>query len=140
MALTDEQRHLVTISFARLVPISSEATSAFYNRLWEIAPETKALFHSVDMTQQGMKLMQTLGIAVRALHDLNSIAPFLTDLGKRHIAYGVTTDQFDLVKAALLWMIEECLAEDFSPATHEAWTAAYDLIASITMSAYEPST
>ena len=137
MVLTDQQRQLVTDSFARLVPLSNEATAVFYNRLWEIAPETKSLFHTSDMTQQGLKLMQTLGVSVRALHNPDSLVPLLQDLSKRHIGYGVTKEQFEPVKSALLWMIEHCLESDFTYETREAWIAAYDLIATITISAYE---
>jgi hemoglobin-like flavoprotein len=137
MSMTNQQRQIVTESFARLVPITSEATAMFYNRLWEIAPETKSLFQSTDMAHQGVKLMQTLGMSVRALHDPDSIVPLLRDLGRRHIDYGVTRDQFDLVKSALLWMIQGCLGQDFTPEVQEAWIAAYDLIASMTVSAYE---
>jgi hemoglobin-like flavoprotein len=137
MLLTDQQRQLVTVTFARLVPISNEAAALFYKRLWEIAPETKSLFHTADMTQQGMKLMQTLGLSVRALHDPDSLVPLLRDLGKRHISYGVTKDQYELVKTALLWMIENSLGKDFTADTRDAWMAAYDLIASIAISAYD---
>ena len=136
MALTDEQRHLVTTSFARLVPITTDATTIFYERLWNLAPETRALFQAADMSQQGLKLMQTLGVAVRALHDLDSIRPFLHDLGRRHQGYGVTKAQFEPVRSALLWMIEQCLKEEFTPETRQAWNAAYDLIASMTMEGF----
>lgn len=84
-----------------------------------------------------MKLMQTLGVAVRALHDLDAISPFLQDLGKCHIRYGVSKDQYELVKVALLSMRENCLEQDYTPEMQEAWIAAYDLIAGITTSAYE---
>ncbi|MBK8020892.1 MAG: hemin receptor [Chloroflexi bacterium] len=136
MTLTDEQRQLVTSSFARLVPITAAATSIFYSRLWDLAPETRPLFRSADMTQQGLKLMQTLGVAVRALHDLDSIRPFLHDLGRRHQGYGVTKEQFEPVRSALLWMIEQCLKDEFSPATRQAWSAAYDLIADMTIEGF----
>lgn len=137
VALTDQQRQIVVETFSRLIPISEHAAAMFYDRLWEIAPETRSLFHATDMPQQGMKLMQTLGIAVRALHDIDSIVPLLHDLGARHIRYGVTVDQFALVKDALLWMIAQTLGEDYTPEVHEAWSDAFDLITSITVSAYE---
>ncbi len=137
MSLTDHQRRLVSESFAQLVPITQEATTVFYDHLWRIAPETKSLFHTDDMQQQGIKLMQTLGIAVRAIHDLNSIGSFLYDLGQRHIAYGVSKDQFDLVRSALLAMIEHCLGAEFTPEVREAWDITYTLITDLTLTAYD---
>lgn len=137
MSMTDQQRQLVTESFAHLVPISEEAAAMFYERLWEIAPETKALFQHVEMRQQGLKLMQTLGVTVRSLHDLDNISPMLYELGQRHIGYGVGKEQYDLVKDALLWMIENVLGATYTPEVQAAWDAAYDLIASLTLRAYD---
>jgi len=139
MTLTDHQRQLVMDSFSRLVPISNEAASLFYHRLWEIAPETRPMFGSTDMTAQGTKLMQTLGVSVRALHDPDGIRPFLLELGQRHIGYGVSKEQYASVGLALLWMIERSLGDDFTPELHDAWTAAYDLISEMTRSAYNQS-
>lgn len=137
--LTEEQRILVTESFASLVPITNEAVAIFYSYLWEIAPETKALFANSDMTQLGTKLMQTLGVAVRALHDQDTIVPFLRDLGMRHMGYGIRKEQYTLVELALLRMIERCLGDNFTPQVHDAWVAAYAYIAEITTSVYEDS-
>ena len=137
MPLTVEQQQLVTLSFAQIVPITHQATELFYQRLWEIAPETRAMFKSTDMETQGMKLMQTLGVAVRALHDLSGIDLFLYDLGQRHISYGVNKAQFALVKVALLWMLEQCLEDEFTPNMRDAWDAAYDLIADSTLRAFQ---
>lgn len=137
MALTDQQRRLVSESFAQLVPITQEATAVFYDHLWSIAPETKSLFQIDDMQQQGIKLMQTLGIAVRAIHDLQTIAPYLNELGQRHIHYGVSKDQFDLVRSALLAMIEHCLGAGFTPEVREAWNITYTLITDLTLTAYD---
>jgi hemoglobin-like flavoprotein len=46
-------------------------------------------------------------------------------------------EQFESVKAALLWMIEQCIGADFTAETRDAWIAAYDLIAGITLSAFD---
>lgn len=137
MTLTDDQVRLLTESFARLVPMSTEAAALFYGRLWEIAPETKSLFKNVDMNEQGIKLMQMLGVTVRALHNPDSVVPLLRDLGTRHIDYGVTREHYQLLGDALLWMIEQCLREDFSPEIRAAWIAGYDLMASIAITVYE---
>ncbi len=137
MALTDDQFRLLTESFARLVPASEEAAVLFYKRLWEIAPETKVLFKTDDVAEQGMKIMQMLGVTIRSLNDASTVTPLLHELGKRHIDYGVTREQYALVGDALLWMIEQCLREDFTPEVRAAWIAGYDLMTSMAISAYE---
>lgn len=137
MSVTDRQKQLVTETFARVGPISDEAASMFYSRLWEIAPETKSLFSSTDMRQQGMKLIQTIGIAVKSLDNLDSIVPVVRDLGRRHIAYGVTREQYTIVGEALLWTLEQALGADFTPEVRDAWASVYGVLSSVATSAYE---
>lgn len=137
MSLTDAEKLLVTESFAKVAPISEKAAELFYNRLWEIDPETKTLFKSTNMREQGRKLMQTLATAVGALHNLEGIVPVVQQLGKRHIAYGVKKEQYDTVGQALIWTLEQGLGADFTPETRDAWVKVYGLLASVATSAYE---
>ena len=67
MAITPKQSQLVQDSFAKVVPIADQAAEMFYNRLWEISPETRAMFKHTDMKKQGNKLMQMIGTAVAGL-------------------------------------------------------------------------
>lgn len=137
MALSDEQKRLVTESFAKVAPISDKAAELFYGRLWEIDPTTKPLFKATNMQEQGMKLMQTLGTAVGALYDLDSLVPVVKDLGKRHIAYGVSKAQYESVGAALLWTLEQGLGDDWTPEVQEAWTEVYTVLADVATTAYD---
>jgi hemoglobin-like flavoprotein len=135
--LSDQQRDLVAQSFALLVPISDQAATLFYERLWALAPETRAMFGTTDMAAQRMKLMQTLGMAVRALHNIEEVAPLMLDLGKRHLDYGVTRAQYAYVKTALLGMIAHCMGDEYTPEIDAAWNAAYDLIATMATRVYD---
>jgi hemoglobin-like flavoprotein len=136
MSLSDHEKMLVTESFAKVAPISEQAAQLFYNRLWEIDPSTKMLFKSTDMKEQGRKLMQTLAVAVGGLHNLDDIVPAVEQLGRRHIAYGVTKEQYGTVGTALLWTLEQGLGADFTPETKEAWTKVYTLLAEVATRAY----
>ena len=42
--MTPDQVKLVQQSFARVVPISEQAAAIFYDRLFEVAPQVKAMF------------------------------------------------------------------------------------------------
>lgn len=137
MALTDEQKLMVTDSFAKVAPIAETAAELFYGRLFEIDPETKPLFKKTDMKEQGRKLMQTLATAVGALYSLEQIIPVIEDLGRRHIAYGVKKEQYATVGEALLWTLEQGLGEDFTPEVKEAWTEVYGVLASVATSVYD---
>ena len=136
MSLTDTEKQLITESFAKVAPISETAAELFYNRLWELDPDTKTLFKTTDMKEQGRKLMQTLATAVGALHNLDAIVPVVEQLGKRHIAYGVKETHYATVGAALLWTLDQGLGQDFTPEVKEAWTKVYGILAGVATRAY----
>ena len=128
--MTPQQIDLVQASFKKVVPIAGTAADLFYDRLFEIAPEVRALFPD-DMTEQKKKLMAMLGTAVASLHKLDTILPAVQALGQRHKGYGVTADQYAPVGAALLWTLEKGLGPDFTPETKAAWTEAYTALAGV---------
>ena len=128
--MTPQQVELVQTSFKKVVPIATTAAELFYNRLFEIAPETRAMFPK-DLTEQKGKLMSMLGTAVTNLHKLDTILPAVKDLGQRHKGYGVTAAHYAPVGAALLWTLEKGLGRDFTPEVKAAWTETYTALAGV---------
>lgn len=133
--MTPDQASVVQSSFRQVVPIAQAAAELFYNRLFEIAPETKPLFAKADMAEQGRKLMATLGVVVAALKRPEEVVPAAEALARRHVGYGVTEAQYGAVGAALLWTLRQGLGEAFTPEVEAAWTAAYDLLAGVMIAA-----
>ena len=127
--MTTEQIRLVQTSFAQVAPIAPQAAALFYGRLFELDPGLRPLFKS-DLTDQGRKLMQMIGVAVNGLTRLDDIVPAVKQLGVRHATYGVKDEHYDTVGAALLWTLGQGLGDGFTPQVSEAWTEAYTLLAS----------
>ena len=92
----------------KLVAPTSQAAALFYGRLFEIAPAVKPLLRG-DMTEQGCKLMATLGVVVNSLGNLEAVLPAASALAKRHVDYGVKAADYTPVGAALLWTLEQNL-------------------------------
>lgn len=126
--MTNEQIQLVTASFKKIEPIADKAAAIFYDRLFETDPGLRSLFKG-DISEQGQKLMQMIGVAVRGLSRIDEIAPALRSLGARHAGYGVDDSHYDTVGATLLWTLAKGLGSDFTAETKEAWAAAYSLLA-----------
>jgi nitric oxide dioxygenase len=122
--MTPEQVTLVQESFAKVAPISGQAAVMFYDRLFEIAPQVKAMFPA-DLTEQRKKLMATLAVVVNGLANLESVLPAASALAQRHVGYGARPEHYPVVGAALLWTLEKGLGEAWTPEVAEAWTAAY---------------
>jgi hemoglobin-like flavoprotein len=125
--MTPDQIKAIQESFAKVAPISEQAAMLFYGRLFEIAPALKPLFRG-DMTEQGRKLMATLGVVVNGLANLESVLPAASALAKRHVDYGVEAADYAPVGAALLWTLERGLGEQWTPRLAAAWTDAYTLL------------
>ena len=137
--MTPEQIKLVQTSFSKVAPISDQAAVLFYDRLFEIAPQVKALFPT-DMTEQRRKLMSTLAIVVSGLSDLPSILPAASALATRHVAYGAKPEHYPVVGGALLFTLEKGLGADWTPELAAAWTAAYGTLSTFMITeAYEGS-
>ena len=126
--MTPEQIGLVQNSFKKVVPIAGTAADLFYDRLFAIAPEVRPLFPE-DISEQKKKLIAMLATAVTNLHQVDTILPVVQNLGRRHVAYGVTAQHYEPVGAALLWTLEQGLGPDFTPPVKAAWTEAYVTLA-----------
>lgn len=129
-SLTREQIALVQESFSQVEAAGPHIADAFYDRLFEIAPQVRTLF-PVDLSDQKGKLLAVLAAAVLSLHKIEAVVPVLKDLGRRHVNYGVEAEHYAPAGEALLWALERVLGDDFSPATKAAWTAAYKKVAGV---------
>ena len=132
--MTNEQIKLVQDSFRQVGPIAETAAQIFYARLFELDPDLELLFKG-NLSEQGRKLMQMLGLAVNSLHRMEQLLPVVRSLGTRHIAYGVRDKDYGTVGQALLWTLRKGLGEGFTPDVEEAWTAVYGTLASEMQSA-----
>ncbi|MEM7811626.1 MAG: globin family protein [Planctomycetota bacterium] len=138
--LTQEQIALVQENWKAVVPIKEVAAEIFYGRLFELDPTLKELFPD-DMAEQGKKLMQTLGVAVGSLRDLEGLVPVVQDLGRRHVDYKVTSEMYSTVGQALLDTLEKGLGDAFTPEAKEAWTEVYVTLSTVMIEAadgYQP--
>jgi hemoglobin-like flavoprotein len=137
--MTPDQIKAIQESFAKVAPISEQAATLFYGRLFEIAPSVAPLFRG-DMQEQGRKLMATLAVVVNGLSNLETILPAASALAKRHVGYGVTAGDYAPVGEALLWTLERGLGAQWTLELAAAWTAAYGVVSEFMIGeAYERS-
>jgi len=127
--MTPENIALVKTSWQQVLPIQKAAAELFYGRLFELDPSLRPLFRG-DMAEQGRKLMTMINTVVMSLDRLGPMLGAIEDLGRRHVAYGVTEAHYDTVGSALLWTLGKGLGEQFTPAVQAAWAQAYDTLAS----------
>ena len=122
--MTPEQILLVRLTFAQVMTNEMEAGRLFYDRLFTIAPDTRAMFKP-DIKSQAGKLMNSLAITISNLRNPGGLEHILEGLGRRHAKYGVRDRHYDQVREALLWMLEKRLGDAFTVEAKTAWSILY---------------
>jgi hemoglobin-like flavoprotein len=135
--ITPAQKQIIETTFTQIAAQSDEVAATFYGRLFELFPETRAMFKT-DMRTQGRALMQMLAVAVHSLDRMDNLVPAVEALGKRHAGYGVTKEQYAVVGNVLLWTLQQKLGSACTLEVLDAWGAVYTLLADVaTAHAYE---
>lgn len=129
--MTPEREQLVRSTWNRFAPQAADHARFFYDKLFELDPDCRAMFNTARMDEQRHRLMESLGQLVAELHDPDRLVPDLVVLGKRHVVYGVRDSDYDAAGVALLWTLEKALGDEFTPEARSAWTEAYHSIASV---------
>src|SRR5580698_7250977 len=93
-------------SFAKVALTTEAAAGLFYDPLFGIAPQMRAMFPD-DMIEQRRKLMAMLAGVVKGLGNLEQVLPAAGALAKRHVSYGAKAQHYPVVGAALLWTLEK---------------------------------
>ena len=127
--MTPREIEIVQQTFEKVRPIAT-AADLFYGKLFELDPSLKALFKG-SMREQGKMLMNMLAAAVNGLSNASALVPVLTDLGRRHTAYGVMDRHYVTVGSALIWTLHQGMGKDFTDEVRDAWCAAYELMAGV---------
>jgi hemoglobin-like flavoprotein len=138
--MTPRQIRLLQRSLAVIQPIADRVGTTFYERLFECAPEVRAMFKG-DIELQQRTLMNVFGefvklhlrslltLPVTAANNPEVSIPGIAPLAQRHGEYGVVPGHFIAAKHALFWSFTRHLRDEFDPETLHAWSEAFDMIA-----------
>jgi hemoglobin-like flavoprotein len=135
--LSVENKALVRSTFEIILADSNTFTQVFYNRLFQLLPEARPLFHS-NMDEQGPKLISMLVMLVRQLDQPETLVPGLQQLALRHVGYGVKREHYTAAGEALLWSLEKQTGSAFTAEVKSAWLGVYQFVTGVCIqAAYE---
>jgi NAD(P)H-flavin reductase len=123
-------------SFDKVASFGDEVPLFFYSHLFLSHPETRAMF-PVSMMQQRDRLFRALGHIVAKVDDLDTLVPFLQQLGRDHRKFGTLAAHYPAVGASLLATLQEYAGDDWTPELAADWTAAYGVVAEVMSAAAE---
>jgi len=137
--MTPDQAKIVADSFSKLESRLPELGAAVYDRLFDVAPETRAMFKG-DIRAQHSKLVNIIvefvKIRSRSQHFLpvtgssgGAVVPGINRLRSGHEAAGVKVEHYALMRKAILNSLAAMLGDRFDNKAAEAWGAAFDMLA-----------
>ncbi|MEO7104812.1 MAG: hypothetical protein ABIZ09_00440 [Rhodoferax sp.] len=120
---------LVQASWSRVQEQSDQALALFQRNLLEQRPWLTALYTGYVDGRDHM-VLRTFGRAVMGMHQLDTHAALLMQIGRVNAICGVQLHHYPYFEVALMQTLEQLLGEDFfSPPLREAWTAVYGTMA-----------
>jgi NAD(P)H-flavin reductase/hemoglobin-like flavoprotein len=108
----------------------------FYSHLFLSHPETRQMF-PMSMSGQRDKLVGALGRIVSNVDQLDSIVPFIQQLGRDHRKFSVLAEHYPAVGGSLLATLEHFLGPMWTEELAKNWTEAYTLIAKVMVESAE---
>ncbi|MFI6478362.1 globin domain-containing protein [Nonomuraea sp. NPDC050663] len=121
---------LVKESFSVVEPVADKATAYFYGRLFAENPHLRGMFPPA-MDVQRDRLFSSLTRIVWSLDSPDSMAGYLSQLGRDHRKYGVIAEHYTAVGNALLATIRRFAREVWNSEIEAAWVAAYTAAANL---------
>lgn len=121
---------LVQASWEKILPHRKHATAFFCEKLFELDPDLKRLFEG-DAHNQARKMMLMLGQTVASLGRLEKVLPMLNDVAMKHIQVGAKEKDYSSVRSALIWTLEQGLAEAFTVDVRVAWNQTFSALVDV---------
>jgi len=133
--MKDRNILIIKNSWSYLINQSDEVGLLFYEKLFELDPGLKPMFHN-DMEKQIQKLMDMITFMVTRLQTMTDIENDIDALALRHVKYGVRNEHYQIMGEALLWALQNSLGNMWDDDTNNAWMELYNFLAlSMTRSA-----
>lgn len=134
--LSTAQADLLTESFAQIRASSIDYSTLFYHRLFLRHPFVRSLFPD-DLTPQVTIFRATIDALVAGVHDLPSQHAILSEMGRRHVRYGVKAAHYAMVGEVLIDTLAELSGAAFTRKTRVAWETLYAEVARVMIAAAE---
>jgi nitric oxide dioxygenase len=133
MSITEEQKQIVKSTASILKENGKEITSIFYKHLFQDHPELLNLFNQTNQKigTQPLALANTVYFAAENIDNLEVLMPQVQLIAYKHRALTVLPEHYPIVGKYLLHAIDEFLGDKATSKILDAWSAAYDIIASI---------
>jgi hemoglobin-like flavoprotein len=134
--MTPAQIRTIRASFTRVEQDLPTLARRFYLALPVALPDLRApvggdtAAHEETFVKALDELMhQRSAIALPALGGGTAAMPAMAELGRRHVAIGVRSEHFPVMRLLLMALLREAMGAGFTEGAQAAWDAAFDALA-----------
>ncbi|MDF5752024.1 globin domain-containing protein [Spongiactinospora sp. TRM90649] len=127
---------LIRRSWSLVEPRADKVAADFYGLLFSRHPDIRSMFPAA-MDHQRDRLLHALTRVVLNLTEIDGLTGYLAQLARDHRKYGVRPEHYPLLGACLVKAMRVNAGGDWPAGADEAWTDAYDLIATTMIEASE---
>jgi NAD(P)H-flavin reductase/hemoglobin-like flavoprotein len=123
-------------SFEKVAEHGDEVPLFFYSYLFLRHPETRGMFPP-GMAAQRDRLVGALARIVSGVTELESVVPFVEQLGRDHRKFSVVPEHYPAVGEALLATLKHFLGTAWTSELAADWTAAFGVVSEVMIKAAE---
>ena len=120
---------LLRKSFNAIRPHALEFVEHFYEELFSLHPEARRLFNEQSMGNQYKALAASLAHVVDSIENTKYLTRYLQKMGRRHLDYSITEEQFEWVGEALLKSFSFYFDHNWTTELADTWSTAFGFIA-----------
>ncbi|CAF3152365.1 unnamed protein product [Rotaria socialis] len=133
MPLSDEQKQILKTTSPIFKENGKEITSIIYKHMFAAHPELLNIFNRTNQKNgtQPFALANTVYLAIENIDHLDTLLPQILLIAHKHRASTVQPEHYPIVGKYLIIAIDEFLGGMGDPSILSAWSAAYNIIASI---------
>jgi NAD(P)H-flavin reductase/hemoglobin-like flavoprotein len=117
-------------SFAQVAQNGDEVPLFFYSYLFLRHPQTRAMFPP-GMAAQRDRLVGALAQVVSNVDEVDSLVPFLEQLGDDHRKFQVEAEHYPAVGEALIATLQHFLGDRWTSELAADWAAAYGIVSDV---------
>jgi nitric oxide dioxygenase len=131
--LTDDHIKVIKSTIPILENAGSALTSHFYKRMFDHNPELMHIFNMSNQAsgRQQLALFEAIAAYAKNIENLAALSTAVERIAQKHTSMNIQASHYAIVGHHLIETLRELASPAFDTQVEEAWTAAYQFLASI---------
>lgn len=131
--LTDKHINIIKSTIPLLENAGPAMTAHFYQRMFNSNPELQDIFNMSNQHtgRQQVALFEAIAAYAKNIENLSVLTSAVERIAQKHTSFNIQAEHYAIVGHHLIETLRELACEAFTAEVEEAWTQAYQFLASI---------